>query len=128
MSDHEAFGTRIRDLRKARQLDQRTLADHVLAGLTGVGGRGFDVSYLSKIENGRVGPPSIPVIVQLAKVLEVDEDELIGLAGKVPSELGKTLRVSEGARMFFRSARDFNLSEQEWRELAEELRRRREKQ
>lgn len=114
-------------LRKAQRMDQRMLADRVLAGLSPAGGRGFDISYLSKIENDRVGAPSLPVIKQLARELEVDEDELVALAGKVPKELGDTLRESFGARMFFRSAQDLNLSEQEWIELAEELRRRREK-
>ena len=126
MSNQETFGKRIRELRKARRLDQRTLAERVRIGLQAAGGRGFDVSYLSKIENDRLRPPSLGVIVQMAKALETDADELIALAGKVPPELGETLRLSQGARIFFRSAQTLGLSEQEWRELAEELRRRRE--
>lgn len=124
MSDDQTFGLRIRELRKAQKLDQRGLAERVEARLQAQGRRGFDVTYLSKIENGRVDPPSTPAIVALAEELEADAYELIALAGKVPPDVGRTLRVSEGARIFYRSAVDLRLSEQDWQHLLEEARRR----
>ena len=122
--DEQKFGPRIRARRKERMLDQRTLAERVEARLLAQGGRGFDVTYLSKIENDRVGPPSLPAIIALAAELGTAADELIALAGKVPPDVGETLRVSEGARIFYRSAIDLGLTEQDWQYLLEEARRR----
>ena len=72
------FPERLRSLRKEAQLSQRDLAERV----------GVDFTYLSKIENGRVEPPSETVLRnisrELAEVLAQDEtelsDELITLA------------------------------------------------
>ena len=44
-------------------------------------------SYISKIERNEVKPPSEETIIHLAKVLEVDADVLLALAGKVSFEL-----------------------------------------
>ena len=124
MGGERTFGARIRELRKARKLDQPTLAERVAARLQAQGRRGFDVTYLSKIENAKVDPPSTPAIIALAEELGADAYELIALAGKVPPQIGETLRVSEGARIFYRSAIDLSLSEQDWQHLLEEARRR----
>lgn len=124
MSDEQTFGQQIRALRKERKMDQRTLAERVEARLQAQGGRGFDVTYLSKIENARVDPPSTPAIIALGQELGVDVDELIALAGKVPPAMGETLKGSAGARIFYRSAIDLKLSEQDWQHLLEEARRR----
>ena len=125
MSDEQTFGQRIRELRKARKMDQRELAGRVAARLQAQGGRrGFDVTYLSKIENAQVAPPSTRAIIALAEELGADAYELIALAGKVPPNVGETLKVSEGARIFYRSAVDLSLSEEDWQHLLEEARRR----
>jgi transcriptional regulator with XRE-family HTH domain len=124
VGEETTFGGRVRELRKERRLDQRTLAERVAARLRDEGGRGFDVSYLSKIENDRVGTPSVRAIEALAAELGADADELIALAGKVPPDVGETLRVSEGARVFYRTAIDLRLTEQDWRHLLEVARRR----
>lgn len=126
MRSEETLGQRIRALRKERKLDQRTLAERVEARLREQGGRGFDVTYLSKIENGRAAPPSTAAIIALGQELETDVDDLIALAGKVPPEVGETLTASESARRFYRAAVDLKLSEQEWQHLLDEARRRRE--
>jgi HTH-type transcriptional regulator, competence development regulator len=75
------FGQRIRELRRERNLSQRDLAAKI----------GIDFTYLSKIEVGRMEPPSEPVIRRMAQELGADEDELINLAGKVPKELKAVL-------------------------------------
>ena len=124
MSDENTFGQRIRALRKARKLDQRTLAERVQARLREQGGRGFDVTYLSKIENGNVSPPSTAAIMALGEELGADAYELIALAGKVPPGVGETLKASKGARMFYRTAIDLRLTEQDWQHLLQEARRR----
>ena len=83
------FPDRLRELRRVARLSQRALAERV----------GIDFTYLSKIENGRVEPPSEGVLQRIAKELADklgrDEtelaDELITLAGKIPSDLAETL-------------------------------------
>jgi transcriptional regulator with XRE-family HTH domain len=124
MSRETTFGERIRELRKAKGLTQRELADQVADGLRGEDRRGFNFTYLSKIENDRLPPPSIAAILQLAKELDGNSDELLALAGKAPPDIGQTLQKSLGARVFFRSAINLSLSEDDWKELLEELKRR----
>ena len=71
------FGKRLKELRKKAGLSQRTVADFADISFT----------YLSKIENGVTPPPGEEVIVKLAEVLSADKDELLTLAGKVPSDI-----------------------------------------
>lgn len=72
-----AFGSHLRDLRKARRLTQQQLADAV----------GIDFTYISKVENGRVDPPSEATIRKIADVLGADAEALLAQAGKVGPEL-----------------------------------------
>lgn len=71
-----AFGERIRQLRKAAGLTQRELGDHV----------GMDFIELSKVENGRVGPPGRAVILRLAAQLGGDAADLLRLAAQTTDE------------------------------------------
>jgi transcriptional regulator with XRE-family HTH domain len=125
MATNQTFGQRIRELRKAKHLTQRDLAERVASRLREEDRRGFDVTYLSKIENDRLPPPSTMAIMQLAKELDTHSDELLALAGKAPLDLGQMLKESEAARLFYRSAKNLNLSEDEWKELLEYLMQRR---
>jgi transcriptional regulator with XRE-family HTH domain len=43
--------------------------------------------YLSKLENGRMDPPSAETIVKLARALGAHPDGLLLLAGKMPEEI-----------------------------------------
>ena len=81
----EKFGVRLRQLRKQAGLTQRELAERV----------NIDFTYLSKIENGVMPPPSEKVILQLAEALNTDKDELIILAGRVPSDISEVLSNGE---------------------------------
>ena len=109
------FPEHLRSLRKQAQLSQRDLAQTI----------GVDFTYLSKIENGRVEPPSEVVLKniarELATALNRDEmelgDELITLAGKIPSDLAKTLSRNPGAVQFLRSLGDDVRSPEDWRRL-----------
>ena len=112
------FPERLRSLRKEAQVSQRDLAERV----------GVDFTYLSKIENGRVEPPSEAVLKsisrELADTLGRDEtelaDELITLAGKVPSDLAETLSRNPQAVRFLRSIGDDVWSPAEWQRLMSE--------
>ena len=74
------FGERIRELRKAKSLGQRALAEMV----------GTSFTYISKIENHKLDfgeSPSEAMIHKLADALDADENELLLLAEKVPPRI-----------------------------------------
>lgn len=73
----ETFGRRIQRLRRELRLTQRQVANEL----------GLDFTYLSKLENDRGEPPGEETVRRLARVLGADEEELLALAGKIPSEL-----------------------------------------
>ena len=89
MEDQIPFPERLRESTKAARLSQKALAEKV----------GVNFTYLSKIENGRVEPPRESVLQRITKELAgelgMDEielsDELITLAGTIPSDLAETL-------------------------------------
>ncbi len=109
------FPDRLRELRRAARLSQRALAEQV----------GVDFTYLSKIENGRVEPPSEGVLLRIAKELAgqlgKDEtelaDELITLAGKIPSDLAETLSRNPEVIRLLRSVGSDVHSAADWRKL-----------
>ena len=76
------FGHLIRDLRRAKNLGQRALAQKI----------GISFTYVSKIENHQLDfgeYPSDDLIRKLAKALDADEDELLLLAKKIPAQVRK---------------------------------------
>ena len=78
------FGQRVRALRQERGLSQRALAAKLSVNFT----------YLSKIENERLDfgdYPSEELICKLARALDVDEDELLILAKKIPVAIRERL-------------------------------------
>ena len=80
--EEKTFGACLRKLRIKAGFTQRELAAQV----------NVDFSYLSKIENCALPPPSEKVIRKLAEVLNADKDELITLAGKIPSDIAEILK------------------------------------
>jgi transcriptional regulator with XRE-family HTH domain len=109
------FGSRIKALRLEAKLNQRDLAARLAKRL-----KGFDFTYLSKIENDRLVPSALAILA-LAAELKGDSDELLALAGKAPTDVGEMLKKSEGARMFFRSAMSTGLSEDDWKKLLQDI-------
>jgi len=101
------FGRRLRELRKQKNISQRELATQV----------GIDFTYLSKIEGGRLAPPSEAVIQQLAQALEADENELINLAGKVPKDLKTVLEESPQAVELLRVLSERKLPSETYRQM-----------
>ena len=109
------FPDRLRELRRTARMSQRALAERV----------GIDFTYLSKIENGRVEPPSEGVLIRIAKELAdklgKDEtalaDELITLAGKIPSDLAETLSRNPEVIRLLRSVGSDVYSAADWRKL-----------
>lgn len=70
--DYYAIGQRIRKIRKAHGLSQEMLAEHV----------GISTTHMSHIETGNT-KLSLPVLVDLAAVLETRLDDLLYDAGPV---------------------------------------------
>jgi HTH-type transcriptional regulator, competence development regulator len=71
------FGKRIQRLRREQRLTQRDVAARL----------GIDFTYLSKLENDRGEPPGEETVRKLAEVLQIDVEELLALAGRVPPSL-----------------------------------------
>lgn len=79
------FGDRVRQLRTERGVRQSDLAAAM----------GVSVSYISKVENGKLhfgDYPSEKFIHKLAVELKTDEDGLMLLADKVPASIRKRIR------------------------------------
>lgn len=99
----DTFGFKVRELRQKKGLTLRTLAEAA----------GVDFTYLSKIENDKVGYlPGADTIRDLAGVLEVDAIELLQLANKLPPELA-SLAGNPNARRFFQRASEI-ASPKDW--------------
>lgn len=73
----ESFGKRIQELRRQHGMTQRQVAAEL----------GIDFTYLSKLENDRGEPPGEDLVRRLAELFEVDAEELLAKAGKIPAEL-----------------------------------------
>jgi HTH-type transcriptional regulator, competence development regulator len=83
---HMKFGPHIRAAREARAITLRGLA------------RLIDVepAYLSKIEREIFPPPSEVLINKIALHLAEDPDQLLALAGKIPSDVKEAIILSNG--------------------------------
>lgn len=100
-----SFGKTVQELRRASTLTQRDVAQKV----------GIDFTYLSKLENDRGEAPGEETIRKLANLLKGDVEELLALAGKIPSELRSMAQSDQQFAVFLR--RLPQLSEEELRGL-----------
>lgn len=74
------FGERVRAARKAKNLDLRSLAECL----------GVHYTYLSKVENAKLDfghAPGEQLILKMADALDVDADELMLLAHRIPERI-----------------------------------------
>lgn len=103
------FGERVRELRKAKNLGQRALAEMI----------GVSHTYVSKIENEKLDfsdYPSEKRIRRIAEVLDANVDELLTLAKKIPDDIRQ--RVIERPDAFRKIAQ---LDDETLNRLLEEL-------
>jgi transcriptional regulator with XRE-family HTH domain len=105
------FGSRLRQLRLERRLNQKEVAARV----------GIDFTYLSKLENDRMEPPAEETIRRLAETLTVEPTELILLAHKVPSDLKPIITQSPLVPQFLRTTRERGWTEADWRRLLADI-------
>ena len=99
------FGKMLKSLRTEQKVSQRKLAELV----------GIDFTYVSKIENGTMDPPSEATIIKIAEVLGVDSDKMLLTAKKVPSDFQKVITEHEDLPVFLRKAP--SLSPEQWEEI-----------
>jgi HTH-type transcriptional regulator, competence development regulator len=111
MAPPPTFGQRLRELRRAKDLSLRQLAERV----------GVDFTYLSKVENDRTPPPSAKTIALLATELDGDEDELALLAEKLPADLIPVFQSSPAAIKFFRSIAGDIRDPSDWQRVLKSL-------
>ncbi|QAT16700.1 hypothetical protein BU251_02615 [Candidatus Velamenicoccus archaeovorus] len=73
------FGKKIKQERLHLDLSLRKVCEAVFSDKK----KPISVSYLNDIEQGYRNPPDSKIIVQLAKVLKLEPQDLLNLAGKV---------------------------------------------
>lgn len=98
MNTNQSLGSLIKQARKVKNYSQRQLAKMV----------DIDFTYLSKIENDRTDyPPKEQVIRAIAQHLDLDEEELIFLTGRVPQSDKEFIKQNyEKMPTFFRRLRE----------------------
>jgi transcriptional regulator with XRE-family HTH domain len=100
----KAFGTYLRDARKRAGLSQRTFASSC----------GIDISYVSKLENGRLRhTPSAGTLSRMATALGIDELDVFSHAGKLVGPLAQ-LSERPGALQVMRVATERIDSDDGW--------------
>lgn len=107
----ETFGNLLKQLRREKNISQRGLAEKI----------GVDFSYISKVENDRLPPPSADTIIKIAEVLKVPAEGLLSQSKKLPSDIKVMVGSSVEALKFMNAARDMKLSNEEWNILTEGL-------
>lgn len=95
----EALGDRLKRVRSSRGLGLRGTANLV----------GVSATYLSRVENN-LEAPTEEKIQKLAEVLGDNFDELMQLAGKVPSDVADVIKADSSMPAFLRRAREQNVS------------------
>ena len=71
------LGRFVRDARRAKGLSQAALCSVVA----------LSNAYISRMENDHIGYASEDSCVRIANALDIDADETVRLAGKVPSDI-----------------------------------------
>lgn len=111
------FGERIKELRLKKRFGLREFAKKV----------GISPTYLSKMEREQDPPPAEDKIIRMAALLGADHNDLLALAKKLPPDFKKaftknriyTRKVPE----FLRTVSERNLSNEEWEELINRIKR-----
>jgi HTH-type transcriptional regulator, competence development regulator len=82
MVKKKSFGAVVRQEREAREIGLREMAKKISVSPT----------YLSMIERDEVDPPTEDNVRKIANIIDFDPDELLALAGRVPSDLADIIR------------------------------------
>lgn len=101
------FGQFLRTQRRLAGISQRELARRV----------DVDYSYISKLENDRLPPPSAATVIAMADALEISRESFLAVVGKIPTEVEKAIGKSQGAQGFLKDAQLMELSDAEWSKI-----------
>ena len=104
-----SFGEIVKDLRVGAEVGLRELARLV----------NKSPGYLSDVENDRVPPPSLSVILDIALALKVDKNVLLTAASKVDPELSDYVIKQPQAADFLRMAKDQDYDNGDWERLTQ---------
>lgn len=77
------LGLELRRLRQGLGLRQRDLAVHIST----------TPEFISSLEQGHKAPPATEKLVALAHLLQVNPDDLLALAGRIPSDVTDLLHA-----------------------------------
>ncbi len=108
---NQSFGQLLKSVRREKGISQRDLADQV----------GVDFSYISKIENDRMPPPAADTILKIANILGMSEDILLANSKKISTDMSNAITSSQSAIKFMNEVRHMGLSDTEWDQLTQSL-------
>ena len=111
MDAQMTFGAYIKAARIKAKVSQRDLAERA----------GIDFTYLSKIENGRMAPPSEETIRKIADILGEDAEQLIILADKIPSNYKQVLQSNPKVPMLLRTLGQNPLTDEKFDRLLKQI-------
>ncbi len=101
------FGQILKEARRAKNISQRDLADKV----------GVDFSYISKLENDRMPPPSAETLIKMAEILKEPQDLFLATAGRLDSEIKDIITGNPEAIKFLSEAKEMQITNNEWNQL-----------
>jgi|LGOV01.1.fsa_nt_gb transcriptional regulator with XRE-family HTH domain len=104
------FGKYLKELR-GKTISQRGLAKIV----------GVSFTYLSKVENAVMPPPSEEVLIRIASALGVESDEIIIAAKKVPSDFKNVILEVPEIGEILRLAQKKEITKEKWRKIIDIL-------
>jgi transcriptional regulator with XRE-family HTH domain len=80
--DPDRFGAFVRRRREEKEIGLREMAKMI----------GVSPTYLSKVERDGFTPPTEDKVRAIAQIIECDPDELLAMAGRVPSDLAEIIK------------------------------------
>lgn len=101
-TDVPTFGQTIARARREKALSQKELAAKILKEDAD---EAISPQYLNDIEHDRRNPTSDHLIRQFARALNLNENVLFVLAGKIPDDVRRRVRNTETAALAFMSFR-----------------------
>jgi transcriptional regulator with XRE-family HTH domain len=106
-----SFGELLRDTRRKMGISQRELAKRIEV----------DFSYISKLENDRLPPPSSETLGRIAVELGCEPEALLSAAKKLPSGLENSIASEPSALRFLQRAARLELNSNEWESMIARL-------
>jgi transcriptional regulator with XRE-family HTH domain len=106
-----SFGELLREQRRAAGISQRQLAKRI----------GVDFSYISKLENDRLPPPSSATAAKIAVELGCAPEGLLSAAKKFPAGVEGAIASEPSALRFLQRAVNLDLSSVEWDDMLARL-------